>query len=131
MPDAHRESGPPRAAQRAFAPVANALAGRRWFPLWAVVHHRGRRSGTAYATPVAVVPTSDRAIILIGLPWGAHTNWARNVVAAGGAVLMWRGDEVATTAPRIVEGAEAAALAKPFFRFVVGRMPAALVLRRS
>ncbi|MFD4959081.1 nitroreductase family deazaflavin-dependent oxidoreductase [Microbacterium sp. NPDC058389] len=131
MPEPDRVPGPPRAAQRAFAPVANALAGRRWFPLWAVVHHRGRRSGTAYATPIAVVPTTDRATILIGLPWGAHTNWARNVVAAGGAVLTWRGDEVATTAPRIVEGAEAAALAKPFFRFVVRRMPAALVLRRS
>lgn len=60
MSDATREPRPPRAAQRAFEPVAKALAGRRWFPLWAVMHHRGRRSGTAYATPVAVVPTTDR-----------------------------------------------------------------------
>jgi len=131
MSDADRTPGPPRTAQRAFAPVADALAGRRWFPLWAVVHHRGRKSGTAFSTPVAVVPTSDRATILIGLPWGAHTNWARNVVAAGGAVLTWRGREVATTSPRIVESAEATALATPFFRVVVRRMPAALVLRRS
>jgi len=131
MPGDDRTPGPPRAAQRAFDPVAKALAGRRWFPLWAVAHHLGRSSSTAYETPIAVVPTTDRATVLIGLPWGAHTNWARNVVAAGGAVLTWRGGEVPTTDPRIVDGAEAAALARPFFRFVVRRMPAALVLRRA
>jgi deazaflavin-dependent oxidoreductase (nitroreductase family) len=131
MPDADRKPGPPRTAQRAFAPVARALAGRRWFPLWAVVHHRGRKSGTSFQTPIAVVPTIDRATVLIGLPWGAHTNWARNVVAAGGAVLTWRGRDVSTESPRIVDGAEAAALAKPLFRVVVRRMPAAIVLRRA
>ncbi len=131
MSDATREPRPPRAAQRAFEPVAKALAGRRWFPLWAVMHHRGRRSGTAYATPVAVVPTTDRSMILIGLPWGAHTNWARNVVAAEGATLTWRGREVAATAPRIIGCAEAAALSRPMFRAVVRRMPAAIVLRRA
>jgi deazaflavin-dependent oxidoreductase (nitroreductase family) len=112
-------------------PVARALAGKRWFPLWAVVHHRGRRSGTAYATPVAVVPTADPDAILIGLPWGADTNWARNVVAAGGATLRWRGGDVAATAPRIVPAAEAARLARTPFRAVVRRMPAAIVLRRA
>jgi deazaflavin-dependent oxidoreductase (nitroreductase family) len=123
--------GPPRAAQRAFEPVANALAGSRWFPLWATIHHRGRRSGTAYATPVAVVPTTDRSTILIGLPWGAHTNWARNVVAAEGATLTWRGREVAASHPRMISCDEAAALARPFLRFIVRRMPAAIVLRRE
>ncbi|GAA5203392.1 nitroreductase family deazaflavin-dependent oxidoreductase [Microbacterium jejuense] len=131
MSSADRTPGPPRAAQRAFEPVAKALAGRRWFPLWAVVHHRGRKSGTAFETPIAIVPTTDPATVLIGLPWGAHTNWARNVVAAGGAVLTWRGRDVTTTDARIVECDEAAPLARPFFRFVVRRMPAALVLRRS
>src|SRR3954453_22221633 len=68
--------GPPRGLVNAAEPLARALAGRRWFPLWAVVHHRGRKSGTEYATPVAVVPTSDPALVLIGLPWGPETNWA-------------------------------------------------------
>ncbi len=119
------------AAQRAFEPVARALAGRRWFPLWAVVHHRGRRSGTEYATPIAVVPVVDEQTILIGLPWGAGTNWARNVVAAGGTTLTWKGRDVRAAAPRIVEGAEAATLAKRLFRPLVRRMPAAIVLRRE
>lgn len=115
-------------AREAFEPVAHALAGRRWFPLWAVVHHRGRRSGTEYSTPVAVVPSVDKQVILIGLPWGTSTNWARNVVAAGGTTVTWKGRERPTTDPRIVETAEAAALAKPLFRFVLRRMPGAIVL---
>ncbi|WP_243063345.1 nitroreductase family deazaflavin-dependent oxidoreductase [Humibacter sp. RRB41] len=119
------------AAQRAFEPVARSLAGRRWFPIWAVVHHRGRSSGTEYATPVAVVPTVDKSIVLIGLPWGVKTNWARNVVAAGGATLTWKGRDERTNEPRIVESADAAALAKPFIRFIVWRMPGAIILKRD
>jgi deazaflavin-dependent oxidoreductase (nitroreductase family) len=128
MTDARRKSGAPKALQRATEPIAVALAGRRWFPLWAVVHHTGRRSGTTYATPVAVIPSIDRSTVLIGLPWGLHTNWARNVVAAGGARLTWKGRDQSTVAPRIMEPIEATLLAKPFFRFIVRRMPGAIVL---
>lgn len=128
MNEASRKSGAPQALRRATEPIAVALAGRRWFPLWAVVHHTGRRSGTVYATPVAVIPSIDRSTVLIGLPWGLRTNWARNVVAAGGARLTWKGRERKTVAPRIMEPIEATLLAKPFFRFIVRRMPGAIVL---
>jgi deazaflavin-dependent oxidoreductase (nitroreductase family) len=124
------ERHPPR-AQRAFEPVARSLAGRRGFPLWAVVHHRGRSSGTEYVTPIAVVPTVDTSLILIGLPWGLKTNWARNVVAAGGATVRWKGRDVRTARPRIVDAGEATRLAKPFFRFVIRRMPGAIILERE
>ncbi|MET0976833.1 MAG: nitroreductase family deazaflavin-dependent oxidoreductase [Leifsonia sp.] len=123
-------AGPSRRIIRITEPVARAIAGRRWFPLWAVVHHRGRSSGTEYATPIAVVPSVEPGTLLIGLPWGARTNWAMNVVAAGGARLTWKGREHAFTAPRIVQAAEAADLARPAFRSVVARMPAAIVLSR-
>jgi deazaflavin-dependent oxidoreductase (nitroreductase family) len=119
------------AAQRGFEPIARALAGRRWFPLWAVVHHRGRRSGAEYATPIAVVPTRDKSLILIGLPWGTTTNWARNVVAANGAIVTWKGRDQRMGAPRIIDAMEAATLATPLFRFVVRRMPGAIVLHRD
>ncbi|MGH7289911.1 MAG: nitroreductase family deazaflavin-dependent oxidoreductase [Myxococcota bacterium] len=128
MTEASRKSGASQALQRATEPIAVALAGRRWFPLWAVVHHTGRRSGTAYATPVAVIPSIDRSTVLIGLPWGLRTNWARNVVSAGGARLTWKGRERSTVAPRIMEPIEATLRAKPFFRFIVRRMPGAIVL---
>ena len=122
--------GPPRRLVNATAPVARALAGRRWVPLWALIRHRGRRSGTAYETPIAVVPTTDSSIVMIGLPWGATTNWARNVVAAGGASLRWRGRDIELLHPRIVDGAEAERLAKALFRPVLKRFPAAIVLER-
>jgi deazaflavin-dependent oxidoreductase (nitroreductase family) len=126
-----RRSGPPRALVHATEPLARALAGRRWMPLWAIIHHRGRRSGTEYATPIAVIPTADESIILIGLPWGLGTNWARNVVAAGGATLTWKGREQQATEPRIVEASVAIGLAKPFVRSVVKGMPGAIVLTRA
>jgi deazaflavin-dependent oxidoreductase (nitroreductase family) len=122
------EHGRP-AIQRRTEPIARALAGRRWFPLWAIVRHRGRRSGTEYETPIAVVPSRQPDTIVIGLPWGRQTNWARNVVAEGGTVLRWKGRDIETTSPRIVDAAEAAALARAPFGLVLKRMPAALVLR--
>ncbi|WP_426322884.1 nitroreductase family deazaflavin-dependent oxidoreductase [Microbacterium sp. E-13] len=124
-------SGPPRVLVKLTEPIANALAGRRWFPLWAILHHRGRKSGRTYRTPVAVLPTVDPEIVLIGLPWGRNTNWARNVVAAGSAELTRSGATRSVSLPRIVESAEAAALARPPFRSLVKRMPAAIVLRPS
>ncbi|MUN08048.1 nitroreductase family deazaflavin-dependent oxidoreductase [Agromyces luteolus] len=124
-------SGPPRRLVIATAPVARALAGRRWMPVWALIRHVGRRSGTAYETPIAVVPTTDASIVVIGLPWGAATNWARNVVAADGASLRWRGREVGLARPRIVDGAEAARLARAPFSAVLRRFPAAIVFDRA
>ena len=123
---------PPRLMVAGMAPVTWALAGRPWFPLWAVVHHTGRRSGKAYSTPIAIVPARDRDTFLVGLPWGPRTNWAQNVLAAGGARVTWRGREVETTNPRLVETAEAARLARGPVRRVVGsgRFPAFLLLDR-
>lgn len=57
------------------APFARRFAGRRFFPLWAVVHHRGRRSGRELTVPVAVRVTPLEFLIV--LPWGTGTNWAR------------------------------------------------------
>ena len=99
-------------------------------PLWAFIHHRGRRSGTFFASPIALVPTLADDVFLIGLPWGTGTNWARNVVAEDGAVLQWKGTLHRATAPRIVGPEEAAALAEPRYRPVVARFPAAIVLSR-
>ena len=72
-------AGRPASAKK-FNKFAVHLAGHRLFPLWAVLRHRGRKSGTEYSIPVAVMPTDDA--FLIGLPWGRGTDWARNTVAA-------------------------------------------------
>jgi deazaflavin-dependent oxidoreductase (nitroreductase family) len=94
---------------RATAPAVRVLAGRRWFPAWAVVHHRGRVSGRNLTVPVAVVATPDGFVI--NLPWGASTNWVRNVLAAGGCVLRWKGSDHRVHHPRIID----AAAARPYY----------------
>jgi deazaflavin-dependent oxidoreductase (nitroreductase family) len=104
-----RQSGPTatphgrslsRTLARVTAPLARPLAGRRVFPLWGVVHHVGRTSGRAYALPV-VVRELDGSIV-IPLPWGAQTQWVRNVIAAGGARIRWRGRDVIVSEPAVV-----------------------------
>ncbi|MFC4945199.1 nitroreductase family deazaflavin-dependent oxidoreductase [Pseudonocardia sp. GCM10023141] len=97
---------------RLTAPMARTFAGRRYFPLWAVVHHRGRVSGRALTVPVAVQTTPTAFVI--ALPWGPSTNWARNVLAAGGCVLRWRGADHPVSAPELLD---AAAAQEHFSRF--------------
>jgi deazaflavin-dependent oxidoreductase (nitroreductase family) len=116
----------------ASAPLTWALAGRPWFPLWAVLHHRGRKTGTHYANPVALIPTRLDDTFLIGLPWGRSTNWAQNVLAAGGATLIWKGRQVEATHPQLIGPEDAVQLARPVLRRIVGsgRFPAFLQLDR-
>jgi deazaflavin-dependent oxidoreductase (nitroreductase family) len=121
---------PPAALVKATAPVAKALAGKRFFPLWAVVTHRGRKSGTDYSVPVAVIPTQDTFVI--GLPWGERTNWAQNVLAAGGAAIRWKGVDYRVTEPRIVGKDVALAASKGLERMVLSRgsFPAFIEVQR-
>jgi deazaflavin-dependent oxidoreductase (nitroreductase family) len=84
------------------------LAGGRWSP-FGVVEHVGRRSGQTYRVPVE--PFVDDAHVVIGLPYGADTNWAQNVIAAGRCRMRWRGKILSLTNPRIVGPDVALALA--------------------
>ena len=94
-----------RVFTRATDPITRPLAGRRFFKLWAVVHHVGRRSGTHYATPVAIVTTPDGFVI--PLPWGERTQWARNVLEAGGCELRWGGSDYSLVDPQLIDRSEA------------------------
>lgn len=94
-----------RALARVTAPLTRPLAGWRFFPLWAVVHHTGRSSGRPYATPVAVRATPESFVI--ALPWGSATQWVRNVLSAGGCQLRWRGELQPASRPEVVDFAAA------------------------
>jgi len=92
--------GPPAAAKQ-FNKIAVRLAGHRYFPLWAVLSHRGRKSGKQYDVPIAVIPTDSTFII--ALAWGRETDWARNVRFAGRCTIRWKGVDYECTEPTFVD----------------------------
>ena len=77
------------------------LAGKRWNPIFAVVEHRGRKTGRRYRVPVAARRTP--AGFVIALAFGAQVDWYRNLLAAGGATIRWRGDSYRVSAPEQTE----------------------------
>jgi len=117
---------PPQATQY-FNKVAVRLAGRRFVPMWARVDHTGRRSGRTYRTPVAVIPAPG--VFYIGLPWGRGTDWVRNLRAAGGGTVVWKGTTYAVSDPTFVDKDEALAAARPLQRRMMARWPLADYLR--
>ena len=65
-----------------------------------LVVHRGRRSGRGYQTPVSVFRTEDGFVI--ALTYGAqHTDWVKNVLAAGGCELRTGGRVLRVNFPRV------------------------------
>lgn len=88
-------------AARVINPLLMGLAGSRAIPLYALVRHRGRRSGRSFNTPVAV-GHKDEALF-IPLPFGARTDWVRNVLSAGGCTIRWKGTEYEMTDPVVID----------------------------
>jgi deazaflavin-dependent oxidoreductase (nitroreductase family) len=83
------------ATNRATGPLARRLPG------FAVVVHQGRRSGRTYRTPVNLFRSGDR--YLIALTYGRDRDWVKNVLAAGGCVVVTRGRRLRLVDPVIVE----------------------------
>jgi len=73
-----------------------------------VVQHVGRRTGRSYHTPVFAEQTSEGFIV--GLIYGADTDWCRNVLAARGALLVYHGHELRLVNPRVIDAAAARAV---------------------
>jgi deazaflavin-dependent oxidoreductase (nitroreductase family) len=103
------------------------LAGRRLFPLWAVLRHRGRKSGREYAVPVGVRGTAEG--YFIALPFGDRTQWLHNVIAAGECTVRWRGTDIALADPTIIRAEEAAFAFPLVLRWMMRAAGAHSVLR--
>jgi deazaflavin-dependent oxidoreductase (nitroreductase family) len=79
-------------------------------PPWAVILHRGRRSGRQYRTPVLAF---DRdGMMIIALLYGEESDWLRNLRAAGGGRVVRAGRTFSIGAPRVVNTRDAAELSK-------------------
>jgi deazaflavin-dependent oxidoreductase (nitroreductase family) len=70
----------------------------------AVIEHVGRQSGRRYETPVDIIETTTR--LLIALPYGARTDWLRNVLAAGSATVVSDGERIRVERPAVVATAD-------------------------
>ncbi|MCX5395695.1 nitroreductase family deazaflavin-dependent oxidoreductase [Streptomyces sp. NBC_00102] len=100
-----------------FNPVLRPLA--RWVPPLAVLHHRGRRSGTPFDTPVQAFRTGTGFIV--GLAYHSNANWALNILAAGGGTISRGGRRYTISRPRR-RGPEARADLAPAVGFVMGKL---------
>ena len=76
---------------------------RQWAPKlapYAMVEHVGRKSGKKYSIPVLAWVDGDRLSIV--LTYGRHTDWVRNVQAAGSFGLIRESRHYTVTGPRVV-----------------------------
>ncbi|MGA9965259.1 MAG: nitroreductase family deazaflavin-dependent oxidoreductase [Terriglobales bacterium] len=71
-----------------------------WFPGFGILTHVGRKSGKIYRTPVNVFRASNGFII--ALTYSSQSEWAKNVLAAGGCELKTRGKKYQLSAPNVV-----------------------------
>ncbi len=71
---------------------------------WAIVCHRGRRSGVRYRTPVNAYRRGRTLAIVI--LYGEESDWVRNVLAGGGQVVRG-GRTYDLIDPRVLDAAAA------------------------
>jgi deazaflavin-dependent oxidoreductase (nitroreductase family) len=97
-------------------PLVLAMAGRRWMPIVGILHHRGRRSGRVYATPLGMRPLADGFVMPRTL--SEHSAWYQNVQAAGSAVVTWAGADHQLDRPEVVDAATAEVAFPRYERFL-------------
>lgn len=86
----------PRAMKKAGTPGAYA----------SIVRHVGRTTGRPYETPVEAFATDDGFVI--SLPYGPDTDWLKNVLASGSAIIVDEGNKYRVDQPELVPTAAAA-----------------------
>ena len=85
-------------------PLMLRLAGQRyWYA--SVVRHVGRRSGKPCSTPIVADRVGDQ--LLIPLPYGTQVDWVRNVLTAGEATIIHKGDTYSVASPELIDSTEA------------------------
>jgi deazaflavin-dependent oxidoreductase (nitroreductase family) len=75
------------------------------------VRHTGRRSGRVYQTPVVAARHGDQ--FLIALPYGERTDWLKNVLDKGSAVIVADGRDYEVGQPEVIPMTEATGYFRP------------------
>ena len=95
-----------RAVARIVNPLVLRVAGRRHMPVLGIVHHRGRKTGRRYATPLGVRPAADGGFVM-PLTFSQASHWYQNIRAAEWCVVTYRGEDHTVAGPVIVDRATA------------------------
>jgi deazaflavin-dependent oxidoreductase (nitroreductase family) len=95
---------------RVMRPLALRSAGKEGSGT-SVVRHTGRRSGRLYETPVIAARHDEH--FLIALPYGKRTDWLKNVLGAGSAVIVTSGHTYKVGRPEVIPMGEATAYFRP------------------
>jgi deazaflavin-dependent oxidoreductase (nitroreductase family) len=80
-------------------PLIARVAGRRHMGMAALVYHTGRRSGRSYVTPTGARRCGD--VFLVPLTFGTRSDWCRNLLAAGGGRIRWKGQDYVVGDPEV------------------------------
>jgi hypothetical protein len=99
---------------RVFNPLLGRLAGRRHVAFAAQIHHRGRRSGRRYVTPASARVWGGG--VWIPLTFGTGSDWCRNVRAAGGCQIRWKGADYQAARPIVIDRGPALTQARGAFK---------------
>ncbi len=104
----HRDAllglGPFKRFLTAYNGMARNIAGTERSS-WGLVTHVGRRSGRVYQTSLGTIPYLDGFLLPLG--YGPHTDWYRNLTAAGTCTLAWKGRTYRLERPELISGHEA------------------------
>jgi hypothetical protein len=103
-----------RPMTRVFNPLLRRFAGRKHFTMAAEVHHRGRVSGRSYVTPASARIAGG--VCWVPLTFGTGSDWCRNVRAADGCKVRWKGVDYVLAHPVVVFRAAALAAAGGAFK---------------
>lgn len=91
-----------KVVNRYINPVTRPVAKR--LPSFAVLTHRGRKSGRSYRTPVNVFRRGDD--YLFYLTYGSAVEWVKNVLATGSCTIETRGRVVDLVEPELITDPE-------------------------
>jgi deazaflavin-dependent oxidoreductase (nitroreductase family) len=103
-----------RPVTKAFNPIFRPVAS--WVPGFVVLEYTGRKTGRPYRIPVKLFRHGPDYVI--AFMYGSDVEWAKNVLAAGGAGIRDRNRTTRLTDPRIVADSSRRILpmyARPFF----------------
>jgi deazaflavin-dependent oxidoreductase (nitroreductase family) len=103
--------------KRFINPLTRPIAGH--LPGFAIVVHRGRKTGRVYRTPMSVFRRDGDYVF--ALTYGSNVDWVRNVLAAGGAQLQVRGRTIELTDPELITDPNRRLMPQPV-RFFLGLM---------